>query len=64
MLGLKAQVLSSRYIDDRYELVTEVEGHRLKLFAERALSPGESVQLRVDAGALRHLADSAPSSRQ
>lgn len=52
--SLSAQVLSSLYIDDRYEVVAEVAGHPLKLFANRALAPGARVQLQLAEEALLH----------
>jgi len=51
-----ARVLSSLYIDDRYEVVTEVEGYPLKLFADRALEPGATVRLQLSEAELRHFA--------
>ncbi len=52
--GVTAQVLSSLYIDDRYEVVAEVAGHALKLFADRPLQPGQHVGLQFADAALLH----------
>ncbi len=46
--GIEATVLSSLYIDDRYEVVAEVEGHPVKLFTDRLLSAGQPVRINVE----------------
>lgn len=46
--GVGAAVLSSLFIDDRYEVIVEVAGHRLKIFTERPLQPGQQIQLKLD----------------
>lgn len=50
--GIAATVLSSLYIDDRYEVLAEIDGHPVKLFTDRLLDVGQPVRVTVDSDAL------------
>lgn len=51
--NVSARVLSSIYIDDRYEIVADIDGSRVKIFTDQWMAPGRSVGLCVDQDTLR-----------
>ncbi len=48
-----ANVLGSIYIEDRYEITADLDGHVIKVFSEKPEQAGSTVALSVDAGALQ-----------
>ncbi|MDH2433117.1 ABC transporter ATP-binding protein [Pokkaliibacter sp. MBI-7] len=45
---LQAAVISSLYIDDRYEVTASLDGHLVKVFTHQHLQQGQPVRLAVD----------------
>jgi len=46
--GMVANVLHSTFIEDRYEITADLDGHVIKMFSDRPENPGKDIFLSVD----------------
>jgi len=61
--GVPAQGLNSIFLEDRYEVTAELDGHIVKVFSPRFVAHGEPIRLAVDPGDLRRYAAGRAISR-
>ncbi|MDO6460143.1 ABC transporter ATP-binding protein [Granulosicoccaceae sp. 1_MG-2023] len=52
--SIRARVLSSLFIDDRYEVTADIQGHTVKLYATQQFHPGQDITLTWAGDALLH----------
>ena len=56
--GMEASVLNSIFIEDRYEVTADLDGHIVKVFSKQEVSRGDPIRLSVGAEDLRYYCDS------
>ena len=50
--GIVASVLNSIFIEDRYEVTADLDGHIVKVFSHQPVTRGETIRLAVDRAAV------------
>lgn len=55
--GVPVNVVNSIYIEDRYEITADLDGHLIKMFSEVPASMGSTLNLGIDTAAVRAYPD-------